>query len=394
VLPVAESGAHVADVRPHAVVVEAADALQERMLVLSGISKLFGAVRALSEVDLAIGEGEFVTLLGPSGCGKTTLLRIIAGFEQASAGKLTFRSVGIGRLPPERRPFKLVFQSYALFPHMSVFDNVAYGLRVAKVADADMRRRVTASLEMVGMAGMFLRRPKELSGGQQQRVALARALVTEPEVLLLDEPLGALDLQLRKRMQTELRLIQHRLGTAFVYVTHAQDEALTMSDRVVLMDHGRINQVGSPREIYSRPETRFCAEFVGDTSLLPCRVLGDDGEAAAVEVAGGRRASFRYYGARLKPGEQALVSLRPEDLLLTGADEGLLKGRVGDVVFRGDGVRLEVEVEGGRSVKVDVRGDVAVAPGIEVGISVRPEAGVVVRDDVAMGTDSGAEPAG
>jgi len=361
-------------------------------LQLTDVSKRFGTVTALSDVSLSVAEGEFVTLLGPSGCGKTTLLRIIAGFEQATTGRLLFRGADIGRRPAERRPFKLVFQSYALFPHMSVFDNVAYGLRVTKVERTEVKRRVLAALEMVGMSSLALRRPRALSGGQQQRAALARALVTEPEVLLLDEPLGALDLQLRKRMQVELRAIQHRLGTAFIYVTHAQDEALTMSDRVVLMSHGRVNQVGTPREIYSRPETQFCAQFVGDTSLVPCRVLGGDMGSMAVELAGGRRAAFGHYGGSLRPGEEALVSLRPEELSLTCVEDGLLRGRVRDVVFRGDSSRFEVEVDQGLRVSVDVRDGEKAAVGTEVGIAVRPDCGVVVRSDRGAETEIATEP--
>jgi len=276
---------------------------------------------------------------------------------------------------------------------MSVFDNVAYGLRVTKVERTEVKRRVAAALEMVGMSSLALRRPRALSGGQQQRVALARALVTEPEVLLLDEPLGALDLQLRKRMQVELRAIQHRLGTAFIYVTHAQDEALTMSDRVVLMSHGRVNQVGTPREIYSRPETQFCAQFVGDTSLVPCRVLGGDLGSMAVELAGGRRAAFGHYGGSLRPGEEALISLRPEELSLTCVEDGLLRGRVRDVVFRGDSSRFEVEVDQGLRVSVDVRDGEKAAMGTDVGIAVRPDCGVVVRSDRGAETEIATEPA-
>ncbi len=363
-----------------------------RVLQLTDVSKRFGTVTALSDVSLSVAEGEFVTLLGPSGCGKTTLLRIIAGFEQATTGRLLFKGADIGRRPPERRPFKLVFQSYALFPHMSVFDNVAYGLRVTKVERTEVKRRVLAALEMVGMSSLALRRPRALSGGQQQRVALARALVTEPEVLLLDEPLGALDLQLRKRMQVELRAIQHRLRTAFIYVTHAQDEALTMSDRVVLMSQGRVNQVGTPREIYSRPETQFCAQFVGDTSLVPCRVLGGDMGSMAVELAGGRRAAFGHYGGSLRPGEEALISLRPEELSLTCVEDGLLRGRVRDVVFRGDSSRFEVEVDQGLRVSVDVRDGEKAAVGTDVGIAVRPGCGVVVRSDRGPETEIATEP--
>lgn len=353
------------------------------LVTLRGIGKDFGDVAALEALDLTIGDGEFLTLLGPSGCGKTTVLRILGGLEQPTRGQLIYAGRDLRQVPPERRPFNLVFQNYALFPHMTVFDNVAYGLRVAGKQETIVRARVESMLEMVDLAAMGQRLPRALSGGQQQRVALVRALVNEPRLLLLDEPLGALDLQLRKRMQEELRSIQRRLGTTFVYVTHAQDEALALSHRVVLMLRGQIKQIGSPLEMYLHPRTQFVAEFVGDTSLLPCEVVGGDDKRVDVRLSNGRQASFRHFLSKaLTPGERAYVSLRPESLQLTDSGSGLLAGIVSDVVFRGSGFRYEVDVGGGPSVLIDCAGPAVTAVrGDRVGVSAMPEAGVVVRAD-------------
>jgi ABC-type Fe3+/spermidine/putrescine transport system ATPase subunit len=237
-------------------------------VVLASVTKRFGATVAVDGIELEIRRGEFVSLLGPSGCGKTTTLRLIAGFEQPDAGQIRIGDEDVAGRPPYRRDVNTVFQSYALFPHLSVLDNVAYGLRHRGMAKPERERRASEMLELVRLSGVERRRPSELSGGQQQRVALARALVMSPKVLLLDEPLGALDLSVRKQLQIELKRIQSEVGVTFVYVTHDQDEALAMSDRVAVMNEGRIEQVGTPGEIYDRPGSEFVASFIGDTNLI------------------------------------------------------------------------------------------------------------------------------
>src|SRR5438128_4940237 len=237
-------------------------------IALEGVSKGFGETRAVRDVTLAIGEGEFFSLLGPSGCGKTTTLRMIAGFEVPDEGRVLLHGKDVTSTLPSRRPVNMVFQQYALFPHMSVYDNVAFGLKVKRVPRAEHRDRVHEMLRVVSLEGMDKRRARQLSGGQQQRVALARALVNRPAALLLDEPLGALDVKLRKHMQLELKRIQHDLGTTFVYVTHDQEEALAMSDRIAVMNGGRVEQLGTPREIYEHPASDFVADFVGTVNVL------------------------------------------------------------------------------------------------------------------------------
>jgi spermidine/putrescine transport system ATP-binding protein len=240
---------------------------------LRDVTKTFGEVTAVKNANIQIAGGEFFSLLGPSGCGKTTTLRMIAGFEQPTAGEIFLHGRSVAGIPAYQRPVNTVFQNYALFPHMTVWRNVAFGLEMKKVPKAEITRRVSEALELVQLIGMDERRPKQLSGGQQQRVALARALVNHPEVLLLDEPLGALDLKLRKAMQFELKQIQEQLGITFIYVTHDQEEALTMSDRIAVISMGEVQQIGAPREIYEHPNNRFVADFIGETNFITARVL-------------------------------------------------------------------------------------------------------------------------
>jgi spermidine/putrescine transport system ATP-binding protein len=351
------------------------------LLTLRGVSKWFGDFRALEDVDLEVGRGEFLTLLGPSGCGKTTLLRIVGGFELPSRGEVRLDGRDLGSTPPERRPFNMVFQSYALFPHMTVWDNVAYGLRTARLPRATIAQRVSAALELVGLEDRARRSVRELSGGQQQRVALVRAIVNQPRILLLDEPLGALDLQLRKRMQDELRAIQAQLETTFVYVTHDQDEALSLSHRVALIQDGRVVQVGTPREVYERPRTRFVAEFVGDTNLLPCRADRDDGEQVEVTFPSGARRRLAQHGEpRLAPGERVLAALRPEHLRLAAPADAPFRGRLVGDVFHGAETFHDVRLDDGTLVRVRAAGDEpAPALGDEVGVDALPRRGVVVR---------------
>ncbi len=239
---------------------------------IEGVTKRFGDVLAVDQLDLEIGDGEFFALLGPSGCGKTTTLRIIAGLEFPTEGRLRIFGHDVGTLPPNKRPVNTVFQNYALFPHMSIADNVGFGLKMRKVERREIKSRVGEALELVQLADLGKRRPSQLSGGQQQRVALARALVNRPKVLLLDEPLGALDLKLRQGMQVELKILQREVGITFMFVTHDQEEALTMSDRVAILDEGRLLQVGSPEEVYERPANRFVADFIGRANLLEATV--------------------------------------------------------------------------------------------------------------------------
>jgi spermidine/putrescine transport system ATP-binding protein len=285
---------------------------------LEAVTKRFGNVEAVRSLDLDIGRGEFFTLLGPSGCGKTTTLRVVAGFEEPDAGRVLIDGADVGGLPPFRRPTNTVFQSYALFPHLSVDENVAFGLKRKRVPRDEMRRRVGEELDRVGLSAEAKRKPHQLSGGQQQRVALARALVNRPSVLLLDEPLGALDLKLRKRLQVELKDIQRDVGITFVYVTHDQEEALTMSDRIAVMNHGRIEQVAGPEQVYDRPATTFVAGFIGVSNLMPGRVrqAGDRGE---VELDAGVNVHASVAGFRA--GERCHAVVRPEKLQIRSASD-------------------------------------------------------------------------
>jgi spermidine/putrescine transport system ATP-binding protein len=291
--------------------------------------------QALDGIDLTVGDGEFVTLLGPSGCGKTTLLRAIAGFEQIDSGAIALEGRDLTRLAPHHRPVNTVFQSYALFPHMTVARNVGYALEVRGVGTRDREARVADALDKVGLGGLGARKPAQLSGGQRQRVALARTIVAEPRLLLLDEPLSALDRNLRQAMQIELKDLQHRLGIAFVFVTHDQEEALTMSDRIVVMRSGRIEQAGTPRDIFRKPATRFVAEFIGETNLFQGRVTG----GALVTDAGLR--------LTLPPGVAdgpATAVLRPTDFALGTSG---IAGRVTRAVYLGADLHLHVAPDGG-----------------------------------------------
>jgi spermidine/putrescine transport system ATP-binding protein len=282
---------------------------------LQNITKIFpGGVTAVDNITLEIPHGEFFTMLGPSGCGKTTTLRMIAGFEMPTSGQIFIDGKEMSRVQPNRRPVNTVFQNYALFPHLTVEQNVAFGLKLKRVPAAETHRRVQEALEMVQLPGMEKRKPSQLSGGQQQRVALARALVNEPAVLLLDEPLGALDLKLRKAVQLELKQLQSELEITFIYVTHDQEEALTMSNRIAVMNEGVIQQLGSPREIYEYPNNRFVADFIGETNFVTGTVL-EAGEFARVEI-NGLRMMGGYGEAQLTPGQKITLAVRPEKMNL------------------------------------------------------------------------------
>jgi spermidine/putrescine transport system ATP-binding protein len=329
-------------------------------VVLQDVSKVFGDVYAVRDLDLSIHDGEFFSLLGPSGCGKTTTLRMIAGFEFPTEGSLRIHGVEMALQPPNERPVNTVFQSYALFPHMTVEENVGFGLRMRKVGASETAERVKKALDMVQLSHRAGASSKQLSGGQQQRVALARALVNEPEVLLLDEPLGALDLKLRQAMQVELKDLQGRVGITFIYVTHDQGEALTMSDRIGVMQEGRLLQVGTPQEIYEHPTSRFVAGFIGEINLLSATVV----DHQSVRLAGGRLVAAPT-GA--PAGSQVTVALRPERLELFGIAEKVpdtlnaVRGRVVRRVYFGDVFYYDVETPDG---VIDVKEENR--PGVEL----------------------------
>jgi spermidine/putrescine transport system ATP-binding protein len=331
---------------------------------LVGIAKHFqsrhGRVAAVDGIDLVIGEGEFFSLLGPSGCGKTTTLRMIGGFEEPTDGQILLYGSDVVGVPPNRRDVNMVFQSYALFPHMSVFDNVAFGLERKSVAKAEVVRRANEMLELVQLEGKSDRRPRELSGGQQQRVALARALVNRPRALLLDEPLAALDLKLRQAMQLELKRIQREVGITFVFVTHDQNEALTMSDRLVVMNAGRIEQLGSPREVYEHPRTRFVAGFIGTSNLLNGTVRTIDGTTAVLETAPDENLVVADASrADASVGRMLDLTVRPEKIVLSieRPDPGrcALRGRVREVVYLGTSTQYAVTTYQGFDLLVFVQ---------------------------------------
>ena len=313
------------------------------------IAKAYHDLRVLDGFDLEIAEGEFLTLLGPSGCGKTTLLRLLAGFELPDAGDILLDGIRVNTQPPDRRNVNTVFQSYSLFPHLSVFDNVAFGLRMKKIPAREVAGRVEQALDAVHLPGYGKRKPSQLSGGQQQRVALARAVVNRPRVLLLDEPLSALDSKLRRAMQLELKELQRQLGITFVFVTHDQEEALSMSDRVVVMRTGKIEQVGGPREIYERPVSLFVAQFVGESNLLEGVITGQiNGNTFAAEVEG--LACVLRQALSFHIGDCFNVLLRPEDLhLLAPADPSArLHGQLVEHIYKGMTLDCVVELDSGK----------------------------------------------
>jgi spermidine/putrescine transport system ATP-binding protein len=320
------------------------------VVVVDRLVKRYGAVTALADVSLNIRRGEFIALLGPSGCGKTTLLRAIAGFVEPTSGDIRINGRTMNGVPPNQRPVNTVFQQYALFPHMTAIENVAFGPRRQGLAAGDVESRVKAALAMVGLEALAARYPRELSGGQQQRVALARAIVNQPEVLLLDEPLGALDLKLRKRMQLELKRLHQQLGMTFLFVTHDQEEALAMADRIAVMREGSIVQLGSGEEIYRNPATRYVADFIGEANLLACSI-GADG---TVSVAADGPA-LPYESKTGSSGEVSLM-VRPEDVLVggaVGADEVALPATLKDKVFVGSTWRLFLAVAGGQEIAAE-----------------------------------------
>lgn len=323
---------------------------------LTGITKCFGPLKAVDDVSLVIGEGDFFTLLGPSGCGKTTLLRAIAGFYTPDAGEIRFGDRVINHIPPHKRETAMVFQNYALFPHLSVFDNIAYGLRARKVPRKEMDARIGAIIKSVQLGGLEDRAPSKLSGGQQQRVALARALVISPQILLMDEPLSNLDAKLRVSMRQEIRRIQKELGITTIYVTHDQEEAMAVSDRIAILNRGRLEQVGTPAEIYYRPESRFSAEFMGSSNIIEMAVVGyDEGASRIVAETDGRRLSLRGD----KPsGARIMISVRPEWIRVVAGpqdgEENILSGTVLSSTFLGSMIRYRVSGPEGKPIVIEV----------------------------------------
>ena len=354
------------------------------------VVKQFGDMVAVDRLTLDIQDGEFFSLLGPSGCGKTTTLRMIGGFEEPTSGLIELQGEDVTWLPPFKRNVNTVFQNYALFPHLTIYDNVAFGLRRKGVQDAEVKRRVTEMLELVELPGFERRKPTQISGGQAQRVALARALINRPAVLLLDEPLGALDLKLRKQMQVELKRIQQEVGITFIYVTHDQEEAMTMSDRIAVMNEGHIEQLGDPESLYERPSTRFVAGFLGISNLLPGAVEGTDGRYATVRMAD--TTSVRAPSALVGSHADVSVGVRPEKIRLREpADEtpdghNQMTGVVRDASYLGVSTQYVVEARGGarltvyeQNVERTTRAELW-APGEEVLLTWSPDHSFVVVD--------------
>ena len=335
---------------------------KEHLIDLQHISKDFDGTTVLQDMNLYIRKKEFMTLLGPSGCGKTTTLRIIGGFEYPNTGKVLFEGKDITSMPPYKRKVNTIFQKYALFPHLNVFDNIAFGQKIAKIPHDEISRRVDKMLELVNLQGYGKRSVDQLSGGQQQRVAIARALVNEPQVLLLDEPLGALDLKLRKDMQLELKRMQQALGITFLYVTHDQEEALTMSDTVVVMRDGRILQIGDPKSVYDEPANAFIADFIGESNIMRGTMVHDE----LVRFSG---FDFPCVDEGFGQNQPVDVVVRPEDIMIVGEDIGQVSGVVQSVLFKG--VHYEMMIDVGESV-FKVHSTIMQPQGSRVGLNIVP----------------------
>lgn len=336
----------------------------DKIIQLENIVKSFDGEQVLKGINLSIGDKEFVTLLGPSGCGKTTTLRIIGGFENPDEGTVYFDGKAVNDVPPYKRPVNTVFQKYALFPHLNVFDNIAFGPKLRGASGAGLTAKVQEMLELVNLKGFEKRSISTLSGGQQQRVAIARALINEPRVLLLDEPLGALDLKLRKDMQFELKNIQQQMGITFVYVTHDQEEALSMSDIVVVMDNGEIQQIGTPEDIYNEPQNAFVADFIGESNILDGQMIDD----YYVSFSGKR---FRCLDAGFMKREPVDVVVRPEDVDVVSPERGMLTGIVSSVTFKGVHFEIIVDIGG---FKWMIQTTDYVESGSLIGIYIEPDA--------------------
>lgn len=357
------------------------------MIEISDVTKAFGTGKAqfiaLKNVDVSIKQNEFFTLLGPSGCGKTTLLRIIAGFENPTSGSVTMNGEDLLTSPPYQRPVNTVFQNYALFPHLTVAQNIAFGLEMLGQSKTQVKDTVDEMMELVQMTAMADRQTGQISGGQQQRVALARALAPKPKVLLLDEPLSALDFKLRKEMQLELKRLQLETGITFVFVTHDQEEALTMSDRIAVMNAGSIRQIGSPRDIYDHPAERFVADFIGETNLLDAQIIAAIGDTAQVKLSSGHSIATRAPKGHTPDGK-VTVAVRPEHSTLVVETEGLIAGTLREVIYFGTDTAYHAELDDGSTFVVrrqnqpDAR--LEFDKGDRIGISFAPDVGQVLRD--------------
>jgi spermidine/putrescine transport system ATP-binding protein len=352
------------------------------IIQLQNVEKRFGSELVVKGIDLEVEKGEFLTILGPSGCGKTTTLRMIAGFERPTEGQILLEGRNVVDIPPYKRDVNTVFQSYALFPHMTVYENIAYGLRMKGVPRSAQAERVQEVLRMVQLEPLGNRKPMQLSGGQQQRVAVARALINKPKVLLLDEPLGALDLKLRKQMQIELKHLQQRLEITFIYITHDQEEALTMSDRIAVMNQGRIEQVAAPKEIYDSPQSKYVADFIGETNLLEVKVLSHTGSGIVAEFSGSKLGG--RLGKNQKMAENMTLSVRPERIRLEKEERMeqpfALPGIVEETIFVGSFVRTIVRLAGGTQIFTmsPSMGKASFVAGEHVWVSWDEEDGIVI----------------
>lgn len=344
------------------------------IIELKNILRVFeDGFAAVDGFNLEVKKGEFVTFLGPSGCGKTTTLRMIAGFEIPTSGEILLDGREISKLPPNKRPINTVFQRYALFPHLNIFDNIAFGLKLKKLPNQEIVKKVKRVLEMVDLEGFEKRKVSTLSGGQQQRIAIARALVNEPEILLLDEPLGALDLKMRKEMQLELKNMHEKLGITFIYVTHDQEEALTMSDKIVVMSEGKIQQIGTPEDIYNEPKNAFVADFIGDSNIFNGIMTG--------------KLRVRFCGAEFEclddvaEGTKIDAVVRPEDVVITTPDKGAIKGVVTSVIFKG--IHYEITVQSGKN-EIVIQSTKSAKTGEEVGLNIEPDGIHIMVSETAM----------
>lgn len=345
--------------------------MQKPFISFEKVSKSFGTFKVIDELDLAIDKGEFVSMLGPSGSGKTTILMMLAGFEKPTAGAIRVAGRQVDALPPYKRNMGVVFQNYALFPHMSVADNVGFPLKMRRMARGQADERIKRALDMVQLGTMSERKPSQLSGGQQQRVALARALVFEPEVVLMDEPLGALDKKLREQMQLDIRDLHRRLGLTIIFVTHDQSEALTMSDRIAVFNHGKIEQIASPAQIYDHPTTRFVAEFVGETNLITGTVKQSEHGRALVELSNGR--TLHADAPDLRSGTEVDLSIRPERIKIGDAKQNVLTGTITDVVYHGDHLQLILDSDGQQLLVRADRSEAVPEIGARLDFSFAPE---------------------
>ena len=353
------------------------EATSKAAVSLGDVRKDFGDFTALSNVTFDIRDNEFFTLLGPSGCGKTTLLRMIAGFEATTAGTIHLFGDEIETLPPDKRPVNTVFQNYALFPHMNVAENIGFGLKMLGWSGDDVNTRVAEMVEMVQLGQFVHRKPSQMSGGQQQRVALARAMAPKPKVLLLDEPLSALDLKLRQEMRAELKLLQRETGITFIFVTHDQEEALSMSDRIAVMSAGKLQQIGTPEDVYEHPANRFVADFIGETNLLEAVASAVDGDAVTCQFGGASISALCQGGVR--PGQVGWLSIRPERLTISAAASAdSIPAKIGQTVYLGTDTQILVHLDGGATLNARMQntldGDDRLAEGAEIHIAVAPGA--------------------